>query len=381
MGTYLNLGSELFKIATNSKIYVDKTMLIKYTNEHILTSDRYMAVSRPRRFGKTMAMDMLCAYYGRGEAAEELFEKYDICSDESFKKHLNKYNVIKLNIRDAISKSETVGSMTDGLTKRIVYELKNDNPEITLFDENDITQCISDIYESTRTEFVFLIGEWDEVFRIKGITEEEQVKYLDFLGNLLKDKVYVALAYMTGILPIKKYGEHSGLNMFNEYSMINQRELVEYTGFTKEEVQGLCKTYNMSYDKIKQWYGGYYLRDISVYNPRSVVMSMTGHDYDSYWTKTETYEELRMYIEMNFDGLRDAIIELMAGEKFSVDTRSFANDMVNLTSMDDVLTLLIHLGYLTYDFDTKRAWIPNQEIMGEYASAIKNLDSDSQLRS
>ena len=371
MGTYLNPGNEAFQEALNSEIYVDKTMLIGKTNGKLKTKDKFMAVSRPRRFGKTMGLDMLCAYYGRGYDSREQFKAYKIYQDESFDKHLNKYNVLMINMRDVVSRNNTVEEMIRCLSDEIIFDIKLDYGDVSLYNDKDLIRTLTDVYTQVKIPFVFLIDEWDSVFRVKGISSDEQEKYLDFLRALLKDKAYVALAYMTGILPIKKYGEHSALNMFTEYSMTNQRELAEYTGFTEEEVKALCAEYDMPYDKTKQWYDGYNLRGISVYNPRSVVMSMTGHDYDSYWTKTETYEALKVYIEMNFDGLKDTVIDLMAGGRAAIDTRSFTNDMVTFANKDDVLTLLIHLGYLTYDFDTTEVWIPNQEIMGEYATTLK----------
>ena len=373
MGIVLNPDKQLFQQAVNSMIYVDKTDFIKYTNNYIYTESKFIAISRPRRFGKTMTMNMLAAYYGIKCDSKELFRPFKIAQDDSFEKHLNKYNVIQINMRDMISSADSVEGMIIKLTKRLIYELEEEYPDVKLFDKDDLIQSLADIYVKTKIPFVILIDEWDAVFRVRGISEDEQIAYLDFLRNLLKDKPYVALAYMTGILPIKKYGEHSALNMFTEYSMTNQREFAEYTGFTEEEVQALCDEYDMSYDETKRWYDGYNVRGLSIYNPRSVVMSMTGHDYDSYWTKTETYEALKVYIEMNYDGLRDTVVSLMSGGRAVVDTHSFTNDMVTFATRDDVLTLLIHLGYLTYDFDTREVWIPNQEIMGEYATTLKVL--------
>lgn len=332
-----------------------------------------MAVSRPRRFGKTMAMNMLSAYYGKNCDSRGLFAPCKIAGDESFEKHLNRYNVIKINIRDCISEASDMKEMLSCLEGDIKEELAGEYAEVAFSKDRSLIKCLEKVYAAVRIPFIFLFDEWDCAFRMKGIRKEEQALYLDFLRNLLKDKAYVALAYMTGILPVKKYGEHSALNMFTEYSMTNQRELAQYTGFTEEEVQELCKEYDMCYEMTKKWYNGYMLKGISVYNPRSVVLSMTGHDHDSYWTQTETYEALKVYIEMNYDGLRDRVVEMMAGNKVVVDIRSFANDMVTFATRDDVLTLLVHLGYLTYDFDTHEVWIPNQEIMGEYAATLKVL--------
>lgn len=375
MGIYLNPGNELFQKAVHSEIYVDKTMLLKHTNALLGTRENFLAVSRPRRFGKTTALDMLSAYYGRLNDSRDLFAPFQIAKEESFETHLNQYNVIQLNIRNLISESEDINEMISYIESDVKAELAEMCPEIHLQEKRSLAYCLEQIYASMKVPFVFLIDEWDSVFRVSSLKNnaEEQAKYLDFFRNLLKDRVYVALAYMTGILPIKKYGEHSALNMFTEYSMTNQGELSEFTGFTEEEVQSLCEKYGMSYSETKRWYDGYQLTEMSVYNPRSVVMAMTRHIYDSYWTKTETYEALKVYIEMNMDDLRDTIVKLMAGNKVAIDTNSFTNDMVTFSTKDDVLTLLIHLGYLTYDFDTGEAWIPNQEILGEFATTLKVL--------
>ncbi|MBR1634888.1 MAG: AAA family ATPase [Lachnospiraceae bacterium] len=375
MGIYLNPGNELFQKTIHSEIYIDKTMLLKHTNELLGTRENFLAVSRPRRFGKTTALDMLNAYYGRANDSRDLFLPYQIAKESSFGKYLNQFDVIQLNVRNLITESENMRELISYLENDVKAELKEAFPDIPLQEKRSLAYCLERIYASTKVPFVFLIDEWDAVFRVNALKNnlEEQAKYLDFLRNLLKDRAYVALAYMTGILPIKKYGEHSALNMFVEYSMTNQGELSEFTGFTEGEVRDLCEKYEMSYSEMKRWYDGYQLTKLSVYNPRSVVMAMTRHTYDSYWTKTETYEALKVYIEMNMDGLRDAIVELMAGNKVEIDTNSFLNDMVTFSTKDDVLTLLIHLGYLTYDFRTGEVWIPNQEIMGEFATTLKIL--------
>ena len=207
--------------------------------------------------------------------------------------------------------------------------------------------------------------------RFQNDTDAQKI-YLNFLRDLLKNQPYCVLAYMTGILPINKYGEHSALNMFDEYSMTNQRELAEFTGFTEQEVQELCPAYDMPYEKMKQWYDGYDLKGIQIYNPRSVVMSLLGHDFDSYWTKTETYEALKKYIQMDMYNLKELITKLIAGSSVVINPDKFQNDMTTFASADDVLTLLVHLGYLTYDFDTRTVYIPNQEVQKEFINCIED---------
>ncbi len=370
MGIYLNPSNVDFYNAVNhSQIYVDKTELIKYTNKVLFGEQKFICVSRPRRFGKSMAANMLTAYYSSGCDSREMFSKLKIAEDESFEKHLNKYNVIRLDIQKFANKTETVDDMLKLLQKRVINELKK-TFEIS-YGETDLPFVLEEVFDSYQQPFVFIIDEWDCVLRDKKNSGEEQKIYLNFLCDLFKGQSYVALAYMTGILPIKKYGKHSAINMFTEIAMTNPRELAEYTGFTETEVKLLCEEYKMPFDETKRWYDGYNLKRVSIYNPRSVVMSMTGHDYDNYWTSTETYEALKIYIEMNFDGLKDIIIELLSGEKVVIDTTTFTNDMVTFVTKDDVLTLLIHLGYLTYDFYTKEVSIPNYEISEQFASTIK----------
>lgn len=373
MGVYLNPGNdEFYNAATNSKIYVDMTEMISFTNSVLCGEHKNVCVSRPRRFGKSMTANMLVAYYSKGCNSEKLFAKYKIANDSGYKKHLNKYNVIHINMIDFMSRTDSISNMIDYMTKRILWELKKEYPDVECFDWNDIVDVLETIYCEKRQPFIIIIDEWDCIFRKYPDDYEEQKKYLDFLRFFIKGKTYVAMAYMTGILPIKKYGEHSALNMFDEYSMTNQRELAKFTGFTEEEVQQLCIQYEMPYEKMKQWYDGYDLKGVQIYNPRSVVMSLLGHDFDSYWTKTETYEALKRYIQLDMYNLKELVTRLIAGESVSVNTDKFQNDMTTLESADDVLTLLVHLGYLTYDFYKHIVWIPNQEVQKEFINCIED---------
>ena len=371
MGIYLNPSNIDFQRAINSEIYVDKSQLIEYTNKKLFTEQQFICVSRPRRFGKSMAANMLTAYYSRGCNSEEMFSNLKISRADTFEKHLNRYNVIHINMVNFLERSKSIDDMLDYLRKRLIHEIKKENGDVDCFDWNDLISVLDEIFHEKKIPFIFIIDEWDCIFREHQNDTDAQKKYLDFLRNLLKDQSYVALAYMTGILPIKKYGKHSALNMFTEVSMTDPREYAEFTGFTESEVKQLCDEYKMPFDETKRWYDGYNLMGVSAYNPRSVVMSMTGGYFNNYWTSTETYEALKVYIEMNFDGLKDTIIELLAGQKAVIDTTTFSNDMVTFETKDDVLTLLVHLGYLTYDFYTKEVSIPNYEISEQFASTIK----------
>ena len=372
MGIYLNPNNIAFKQALNSEIYIDKSLMLEQTNRVIYTEQKFICVSRPRRFGKSMAANMLTAYYSRGCDSRELFADLKIAQSDSFEKHLNQYNVIHINMVDFLDRTKSMDEMIDYISRRLLHELKKAFSDVDCFDWNNLFAVLDEVFAEKEIPFIFIIDEWDCIFRIHKNDSKAQTKYLDFLRNLLKDKSYVALAYMTGILPIKKYGEHSALNIFTEISMTNPREYAEFTGFTEKEVKELCEKYDMSFEETKRWYNGYNLKGISIYNPRSVVMSMTGHDYDSYWTSTETYEALRVYIAMNFDGLKDKITRLIAGEEIEINTTKFQNDMTTFNSADDILTLLIHLGYLTYDFYTKKVRIPNSEVAQEFINSIED---------
>lgn len=374
MGIYLNPDNTDFQEALNSEIYVDKTELINHTNSIIRTKNKYICVSRPRRFGKSMAGDMLSAYYSRGCDSKEMFSKYKISSAPTFEKHLNKYNVIHINMLDFIGKTNSITESLDYLSKRLIHEIKKANNDVDCFDWNDLMSVLADVFNEKRVPFIFIIDEWDCVFREYKNDTEGQVQYLDFLRRILKDQSYVALAYMTGILPIKKYGKHSALNMFTEIAMTNAAPIQEFTGFTEREVIKLCQEYKRDFNEIKRWYDGYTVDGESIYNPKSVVEALTRGTFRNYWTSTENYEALEEFIFRNDDGLRDTVIKLLAGEKKKIDPSTFTNDMVTFNSQDDVLTLLVHLGYLTFDSETNEVAIPNYEVSEQFASTIRNKD-------
>ena len=256
-----------------------------------------------------------------------------------------------------------------------IRELKEEHPDVDYFDDTDLVESMQDIYREKKIPFVVIIDEWDCIFREYKQDKEAQEKYLDFLRNLLKDKGYIHLAYMTGILPIKKYGTHSALNMFDEFSMISPGPLASYVGFTETEVEALCRQYKADMSEVKSWYDGYsFEKEKSIYSQRSVVNCMRFEKIENYWNQTETFEALQFYIDMNFDGLKDDVLSMIAGEKVPVNTGSFTNDMTTFRTEDDVLTLLIHLGYLGYDSNEKCVFIPNNEIRSEYVNAVSVSD-------
>ena len=313
MAIYLNPANNEYIETKNGQIFVDKSLLINYTNKIMKTPQKYICISRPRRFGKSTDANMLVAYYSKGCDSLELFDNLKISETELYQKHLNQHNVIYLNMQSFLSKTKSVEKMIELLIRLLVREIKMAYLNLDLFDETDLSLTLDDVYVQTNQSFIFIIDEWDCIFREYEEDRSAQEKYLDFLRDLLKDKPYVSLCYMTGILPIKKYGTHSALNMFKEVSMLNPTPLEDFMGFTEKEVQDLCQKYNMDYNKMKEWYDGYQMtEELSVYNHRSVVFSLIDRKYENYWSATETYEALQIYIDMNFDGLKDDVVKLLA---------------------------------------------------------------------
>lgn len=372
MGLYLNPRNDSFQQAINNPIYVDKSLLINYTNQLIGTGDNKLCVSRPRRFGKSTDANMLVAYYSKGCDSHHIFDSLKISQTAHYLEHLNQHHVIHINMQDFLSKTHDINKMILLLAKLIFREIKKVFPNVDYIDSSNLVQVMEDVYVEASARFIFIIDEWDCIFREYKQDKEAQKQYLDFLRNLLKDKPYVELAYMTGILPIKKYGTHSALNMFEEISMIDPGLLSEFMGFTETEVQNLCVQYNVSYDEMKQWYDGYHMTDhLSTLSPRSVVASLIRNKFGNYWTSTETYEALQVYIDLNKDGLKDSVIEMLAGESVPVQTSSFQNDMTTFDTKDDVLTLLIHLGYLGYNSSDHTCYIPNKEVIDSFVNSIR----------
>ncbi len=370
MGVYLNPRNDGFAEAIHSEIYVDKTGLIAYTNQYLNTEQKFICVSRPRRFGKSMALRMLAAYYSRGCDSRELFNGMKIESDPAFADYINRFDVIFLNMQHFLIRAKKQ-DFTEYLEQAVLGDIRKEYGDFFSDQETILAAALEQIYADTGKKFIFLIDEWDCVMRERQEEECLQKQYLDFLRNLLKDQPYVALAYVTGILPVKKYGQHSALNMFWEYSMTDQSIFEEYTGFTEGEVKELCRQYDMDFAETGSWYDGYQFRRFKhVYNPRSVVAAMKSRYFSDYWISTETYEALKVYMEMDFDGLRSDIVRMLGGERISVNTHSFQNDMCTFRTRDDVLTLLIHLGYLGYDAEKKETFIPNREIAGEFENAM-----------
>lgn len=381
MGIYINPGNEAFKISVNDDIYIDQSGILAFTNDRIGKRKRYLCVSRPRRFGKSLTAEMLTAYYDRSCDSGFLFQGLEIAKDDSYAANLNQYDVFSINVQQFLRGAGEPAQLVPYMESQLLQELRDRYGELCdfakdSFSAGNLPMALATLFareEGEKKGYIFIIDEWDCIFREAPEDKQAQKAYLDFLRDLLKDRTYVKLAYMTGILPVKKYGTHSALNIFDEFSMTEPKGLAKYVGFSETDVMELCNKYHMDFDEAKRWYDGYEFWQVGhVYNPKSIVDAMLEKAFQSYWVSTETYEALRVYIDMNFDGLKDAIIAMLGGVSCEIDTGTFQNDMTSFRGRDDVLTLLVHLGYLTYHEKSRRVSIPNDEVRSEFLRAVRS---------
>ena len=375
MGIYINKGNIGFRQARNSE-YVDKSGLIGIVNKTLFTRQKFTCVTRSRRFGKSMAAEMLSAYYDHSCDSRQLFADLQITSDPTFEEHLNKYPVIYVDMTSFITRFKD-----DAIIQHIQDELKADiqtaYPQIALRNGDDFMAFLQRISIETGEHFVFIIDEWDAICREFAAKKPEVMEdYLNLLRRMFKDvsgmEVFAAV-YMTGILPIKKFKTQSALNNFLEYSMVEPRSMGSFFGFTKDEVRMLAERYGVDFDELEAWYDGYQIGDeMSMFNPNSVMQAVMVKRCRSYWASTGAYEAIAGYIRMNFDGLKDDILILLSGGRVKVNTTKFQNDMTLIQSKDDVLTVLIHLGYLSFNWRKNECYVPNYEVAGELSNAVED---------
>lgn len=386
MGFYLNPPADGFAEILKTGLYVDKSELISYTNQVLGTAKKLTSFSRPRRFGKSFAAKMLVAYYSKGADSRELFENLKIAKDKKghFEDNLNKYDVLFLDIATFISVAENVSETVNNIQSDIIDELKEAFPECVREDTKSLFKALVQINAKTGRKFFIIIDEWDALFREAKNDVEVQQAYIQLLRSLFKSgqtSQFIVGAYMTGILPIKKYGTQSALTDFREFTMLEPGPLAEFVGFTEEEVRELCIKHGLSFEEARKWYDGYRFDQIGhVYSPNSIIEAIFNKRFNNYWTQTETYESLKIYIDLNIDELKDAIVNMLGGHRCRIDVGTFQNDMTSLESKDDVLTLLIHLGYLAYDIYDKEVFIPNEEVREEFIRAVKNSTRQELVR-
>ncbi len=374
MGTYINRGNSEFRDIVAHE-YVDKSSLIPLINATLNSEHRYSCMTRCRRFGKSMAAKMLCAYYDKSCDSRDLFAGLEAEKDATFETYLNKYYVISIDMTDFTTKYRNEKDIASLAQHDIMEEVLNVFPDTKTMERDDLMDILYRISESTGDRFVMIIDEWDAILREMGSDEHITTAYVDLLRRLFKgsgSNTVFAGAYLTGILPIKKYNTESALNNFREYTMIRPGKMAKTLGFTHDEVEMLCRRHAMDMAEMERWYDGYRIgKESRIFNPYSVMRAINDEEYGSYWSTTGAYDSVKTYIQMNFDGLKDDIIRMLAGEHVYVDTTEFKNDMRIVNSKNDVLTVLIHLGYLAYDNEAWECYIPNKEVADEMNNAIK----------
>ena len=374
MGRFVNPDNSAFQVALNSEIYVDKTGLLSYTNKVLDTMQGYICNSRPRRFGKSITANMLTAYYSKGCSSKEMFSGLEISRAKDFEKHLNQYDVLHWDIQWCMEPAGGPERIVSYISEKTISELKEYYPHILPEEIRSLPEALSRINAASGTKFIVIIDEWDVLIRDEAADLKTQEEYINFLRAMFKGvepTKYIGIAYLTGILPIKKLKTQSALNNFKQYTMLTPGPLAEYIGFTEEEVKKLCDRYGQDFYKVKRWYDGYKLGRYHIYNPNAVVSLMIEGEFRSYWSETGSYRIIVPLINMDFDGLKSAVIEMLAGGSVEIDVTSFQNDTVNFEDKDDILTYLIHLGYLAYNQKREMAFVPNEEIREELFRAIK----------
>ena len=382
MGIFVNPGSQLLEQDRKSKIYVDKSLLIKELNAMVNTNEKFVCISRPRRFGKSMATNMIAAFYSKGCDSENIFSRLKISQTENWKQNLNKFNVIQMDINGFLNSIKEKENLVEEMTSTVVSELQEEFSFVQMDKNESLASALLKIYKQTGETFILLFDEYDVLVREK-VHSSLFEGYLDFLSSLFKNnnlKSAISLAYLTGILPIVRDKIQSKMNEFEEYSMTNARSFAQFAGFTEEEVEKLCEEYGLDFEECRRWYDGYKLgKDSHIYSPKSVVTAIKDHEFDDYWTQTGSYEALKDYILMNFEGIKDDVVTMIGGGKVDVDIHSFLNTMEVFNSKDDVFTYLIHLGYLSYDKELKQCYIPNREIRSQWILSIRTSPDYSRI--
>ena len=381
MGIYINPGNENLKRDLNSEIFVDKSPILQKFCRLLNTEQSYICVSRPRRFGKTRINKMMTAYFSKGCDSLALFENLKIAHEPCFRENLNKFNVISIDMGSIYSSSENKSDTLRNLRIWLKEDFQKEFPDIAFAETDPIARMIQKAYIQSKTQFIIIIDEYDVLVRER-VSDELLKEYLELLNSLFKNNELspaIALAYLTGILPIIRDKVQSKLNVFMESTMLLPFGMENFFGFTKEEVVGLCDRYGMSFAECENWYDGYRIGGIDIYNPHSVVLAMLGRRYANYWQVTGSYEAVSDYIKLDFDGIKSSIIDMLSGREVPVNIVNFRNDLKEIKNKDNVFTYLIHLGYLNYDEDTGLCRIPNKEIRQEWESAVGDAENFSKV--
>jgi len=382
MGTYLNSRAafSLYESEAKRPYFVDKSLLLAELFPMAEQGNRHICITRPRRFGKTVMANMVGAFFGKGNDSGSLFCTLKIANQEGYEKYLNQYNVIYIDFSVVDDECGSYGEYI-GVVKELLREdLRRAYPEVHFRKKASVREDLTRIYNETQDKFLFVLDEWDAVFHMPFVTEQDRRSYLLFLKGLLKDKPYVTLAYMTGILPIAKYSSGSELNMFLEYTMATETKFGSDFGFTDAEVDMLYERYLAETDKpqitregLREWYDGYCTRSGErIYNPRSVEAALTNDNLGNYWTSAGPYDEIYYYIEKNVDDVRRDLALMAAGETVPLKIQEYAATSMNLSTRDEIFSAMVVYGFFSYESGQVR--IPNKELMNKFGEMIQEKE-------
>ena len=361
-----------FTKTTQKKYFVDKSRLISKINELVGSDAQYICVTRPRRFGKTVNAMMLASYYSKNADFKELFDKLEISHDESYLEHLNKHNVVYMTFSEMPKPNCTYEEFLNSYIVDLIDYLAENFQDIKIDKSKPIFKIFSQVYAQCGQGFIFIFDEWDYIFNNRLFSEGDRENFLQFLKDLLKDKPYVELAYMTGVLPIAKYSSGSALNMFTEFNMMNDYQFDDCFGFTQNEVEMLCAKQNrLELSELKEWYNGYHTcNNLQIYNPRSVSLALSYGVCQSYWTNTGPMDEIIYYIENNIEAVRDDIVRMSSGLTVKVLLEGYSAEKISLNTRDEILSAMTVYGFLSYYDEELR--IPNKELRMKFDYALRN---------
>ncbi len=384
MGFYLNSTAAytIFRDEAAKPYFVDKSMMLKELFPLVERGNNFVCVTRPRRFGKTMMADMISAFFSKAQDSSDVFDRLYIGKEEKYREHLNRYSVIHITLNKIPKKCNTYEQYIERVESKLFTDLQNAFPEVELDETDAIWDTLRTIYEADpANRFIFVLDEWDYIFHRDFVTDEDKEEYLVFLSNLLKGNPYVLMAYMTGILPISKYSSGSELNMFLEYTMVTEERYSEYFGFTETEVDALYQKYlsitdevGISREGLRTWYNGYQTKNGErVYNPRSVVASLSNNNLGSYWTNSGPYDEIFYYIKNNVADVRNDLALLVSGIAVPAQVKEYAATSMNLTTKDEIFSAMVVYGFLSYD--KGKISIPNKELMDKFSDMLRKESS------
>lgn len=379
MGIYLNSKRALdsYQKEYVSPYFVDKSMILDELSERILTNTNYICVTRPRRFGKSVMANMIASFFSKTDGAESLFAGLEISDTESFRRHCGKYDVISISFNELPRRCKSYGQYIERIESILLKDLMKAYPEAGISEEDAVWDALTMVYDTYHSQrFIFVFDEWDFVFHRDIVTDTDKKEFISFLSNMLKDKAYVALAYMTGILPIAKYSSGSELNMFAEYTMASEEMYSDYFGFTDQEVDELYGRYvsrqespNVTREGLKIWYDGYHTKSGGrVYNPRSVVLALTNNNLGSYWTSSGPYDEIYYYVDHNVAAVRDDLAQMVAGIPVLAKVQEYAASSMNLTTKNEIFSAMVVYGFLSYE--NGKVSIPNKELMDRFCEML-----------